>query len=282
MTSAIDDLFAAPTEQLRVNGRYKLPDPETGKMQSYQSVTNFIKAIEDNFALARWNDERLVWGMGQRPGLVALAASTGLDDVGSLRQIAGEAREAAAASEGASYGSAFHRFTERIDGREIGLGDVPDPYVEDVAAYVATMANAGLRVDASLMERTTCVPIFDTAGTFDRLLCADEPFCDRCPDGTMLIGDLKTGKNELKYGRLKASMQFALYARGTGLWDRETSSWSPKPPTCPHVAVLIHLLPGSGECTLHRIDIEIGWEACFVAAHVLATRREAKNVVKPW
>ena len=116
------DDFARPARRDRpghgngfIYGRYKLPDPATGKTFAYTRVTTFAKAIRDTFALTQWELRMATKGLATRTDLMALAAATPLDDKKTLNKIADDAKEAAAASAGARTGSALHKFGEAVD-----------------------------------------------------------------------------------------------------------------------------------------------------------------------
>lgn len=272
---------------LLVRGRYALPDPFTGEARTWQRVTNFISAMDDSFALRNWREDRVVIGLGQRPGLVAQAASLTLadEDRRDLRDVTARALDAAGANEGSDMGTALHHFTARYDRGEIGLMDVPEPYRADISAYIAATAVWGIYAPVEYVERTTCVPEYNggVVGTFDRLVRTAIQRCSVCPPDVLHVADLKTGQKELDYGQLKASMQLHCYAMGAQhtLWDAVSECWQDQDAwVCQHVGVLICLPAGSGECTLHDVDLNVGRTASLLACKVHATRR--LKPVTPW
>ncbi len=287
------DPFAMPTTQpeeplgpLRVNGRYVLPDPVTGEMRTWQSVTNQVRALEDAYMLQAWSERRVAWGLAQRPGLTAYAASLTLEDCdkGELTRVAEEAKEAAGAHEGALQGSALHRWTERLDAGDVELEDVAPAAFADVEAYERATWHAQLLASPDLIERTICVPEYGTAGTFDRLLAwtgtnSGRP-CMICGPGVLYVGDLKTGKHEVTYGQMKTTMQLTDYAMGADRWllDKRTRRWiEAERRVCQHVAIVMHLPVGSATCTLYRVDLVRGAALLALAADVLEARRTSRN-----
>lgn len=288
------DMFAGPTEAPEnsvldapadddlpmMRGRYLLPDPVTGQARSWQRATNFLRAIEDSYALQKWGEARLAYGMAQRPGLVAYASTLTLDDINrdEWADIAGKAKEAASSGEAALLGTALHKLTERHDRGEVLT--VPASMAKSLFSYDRAMTEAGLICRPEHIERTTVVRDLGVVGTFDRLLSGPDA-CKECGPDVLIIGDLKTGKNELKYGQLKAAIQFALYSRGEGLWDRREKVWQPMPPVCPHVGVMMHLPFDTAECTLLAVDLELGWRGALLCKDILDIRK-TKNITRPW
>lgn len=286
------DPFAPPTVRpeeplgpLRVNGRYVLPDPLTDEMRSWQSVTNHVRALDDAFALARWSESRLAWGLAQRPGLVAHAASLTLEpeDKDSLCEIIEEAKDAAGAHEGAHLGSALHRWTERIDREEIGFDDVAEDMRADVEAYYTELTLQGLHPMSEMIERTTVNPEYGTAGTFDRMLNYLGPQthgpCLLCAPGTLYMSDLKTGKNEVLYGQMKTTMQLTHYAQGASRWllDPRTRRWVAQDrPVCPHIGIVMWLPVGGARCELKRVNLTWGAALLALAADVIDARARSR------
>lgn len=270
-------------------GRYALPDPFTGDERTWQRVTNFIGAMDDSYALRVWREHRLTFGLGQRPGLVALAASLTLEpeDGADLNNVIGRAMDAAGANEGADMGTALHTFTARLDRGELVKEHVPEPYWADLNAYWTTMALRGVERPVEYIERTTCVTQYNggIVGTFDRLVRTAGRLCEWCDPGTLHVADLKTGQKELEYGQLKAAMQLHCYALGadTRLWDTEYGWTMPggHHEVCQHVGLLICLPVGSASCTLHRVDLETGRTGALLADQIHTFRRMAKPVT-PW
>lgn len=295
------DPFAAPTvkavEPTRVKpgsngewiwldrGRYSAPCPLTGERRTWQRATNFIRALDDGYALARWSEARVAYGLSRRPGLLAHAAALTLadEDRAELASVVEQAKEAAGASDAAELGTAMHKWTERYDRKQLRPGDMPDDVLTDVAAYGGALANAGLEVWPEYIERTVCLPELGVMGTFDRLLCSriSSRLCELCPDDVLFVGDLKTGLNELTYGQVKAAQQFALYAYASHVVSEARDGWEPMPRVCPHVGVMMHLPVGSGQCTLYRVDLVRGWAFVEESLRVIEVRR-VKNLVTPW
>ncbi len=278
-----------------VRGRYQLPHPETGKLRTWQRVTNFIGALEDGYALRQWEGRRIVYGMGREPKLQNAAEGLALcgeaDDYrDELTALAEEAKALAGANDGASLGTELHRWTEHMD-RGGYLNDVPDTLRLDVSTYTGGMFMRDIRVVPELIERTVCVPWRNggVVGTFDRLVTSGTRLCTTCPEDVLYIFDLKTGVKELQYGQLKTTMQMALYAEGAqahGVWNVAGQGWvwpfSGSQIVCQHVGILAHLPANQGAAlTFYRMPLGQGRDACFLAELVIAARKTGKNLAAP-
>lgn len=256
-------------------GRYKLPDPVTGKPRVWTRATTWADTIAERFALNQWGGRMAAKGLAMRPDLLALAAATPLTDSATLNKLVEQAKEAAGAKEKANLGTAVHGFTEKVD-QGGSLDDVPEPWRGDVQAYAEAMNGSGYEVDPQYVERVCVVPELGVAGTFDRLL-----FESRTQIKTPKVyttGDLKTGAN-VHYAWGEIAVQLSLYAHATHLWDPVKGEYSPMPEVRQDVAIVMHLPVGSRKCTLYEIDIEAGWEAAKLCGVVREYRKNKKLAV---
>lgn len=249
-------------------GRYVLPDPESGKTQSWTRVTTIAGAIKDRYALELWSQRNVAWGIGQRKDLYARAAACKQDDDETLGEIVDQALGAAATQSGAILGSALHEFTERTDAGE-RLDNIPEPYDRDVEVYREAVAAAGLQVAAGWIERTVIIPEIGAVGTLDRVYTTAEWLVPR-------IGDLKTGQADeekfLKYG-VDIPLQLAMYAHASHWWDFENEQWVEMPPIDQQVATVVHLPAGENRCTVYDCNIVAGWATVELATDLRAWRK---------
>ena len=226
-------------------GRYKLPDPVSGKTFAYTRVTTYAKAIRDTFALTQWELRMATKGLSIRPDLLALAAATSIDEKSALNRIADDAKEAAAGSAGANKGTALHKFGEAIDrGETIAI---PAPWDADIGAYKAGLKQAGIVVPAGMIERTVIIPELGLAGTFDRVY--------RLPGDLDVIGDLKTGQ-ELFW--LEIAIQLACYSRGKYMWSPGQKSLIADARGSQERAVVAHFPAGQATCTCGMLILSPG------------------------
>jgi len=247
-------------------GRYLLPHPETGKEQSWTRATTLAGTLADRYALEKWDQRNVILGIGARRDLYAQAAAATPDDVDTLNGIAVQAREAAKAKAGANMGSALHRLTERVDASEITPAEIDDPTLRgDIDAYAAAMQAAGVVVVPGWLERILLVPAIDVAGTCDRL-------CNGMWD-LPRIGDVKTGKDVVRWGMAEIPLQLSIYAHASHWYDPATEQLHEMPQVDQDKAIVMHLPAGKGECTLYEVDITAGWEAVQLAVAVRDWRK---------
>lgn len=260
LVSAVDELLAGATSSAAAEraatgeperdryGRYLIP--VDGKKVAFSRATTVAKTLSDTYALEQWSMRLVAKGLALRPDLFARAAATPLDDKRTLDAICEDAKEAAGASSGRNQGTALHTFTEQVDaGQDV---KIPAPWDADVAAYRAELMRAGVRIVPGMIEKVVCLEKLRVAGTFDRLVTLRRFF--RLP----LIADLKTGG---LYDPQAMAMQLAMYAHADFIYDYATGERSEMPEVDRTTGLIFHLPPGQATCTIHRLDLEAGWEA---------------------
>lgn len=221
-----------------------------------KGVTTVAKIPDNTFAIAKWRDRMLVTGMAMSPPLIERAAAH-YDERDVLEDIAEEALVAAKAHEAAGRGSAAHRITERHDLDEMVIDT---PYARQVLeAWTKALDDAGLVMLPEYIERVVCYPDIPLAGTFDRI--ARRKF-----DGSLVIVDLKTGANAVKYPHSTA-IQLALYANAPILagvippGGGETREFESMPAVSKTVGYVIHMPNDATTVEVRPMNIAAGWEA---------------------
>lgn len=286
------DPTPAPAELPPVSGQ---PEPERDQWGRYKILgvshtraTTFAKLGSSTFALGEWNERMLIKGLVLRPDLLAMAH--GLDvkrDAKTLNKIADDAQEFAGNKVAANIGTAYHTFTERLDAGVMKLEEVPAQWRGRCAQYVDALAAHGLTTRREWIERTTAVradqvsALVPVAGTLDRIF--------QMPDGSLVIGDLKTSSN-IEYSWSEIAVQLALYAHGVntfGLFDWNWGEWETHDVTAaPGIArlrvrtdyaIVMHLPADGDGCTMYRVDLEKGWKFAQVSGMV-QSRQKAKDV----
>ena len=261
MTDLLDGVRPEPKRDQY--GRYLLPDPDTGKEVAWTRATTWSGTMKDRFGLNKWEMRMVAKGLGLRPDLHALAASTPLGDKKALDRVVQDAKEAAEASSGANKGTALHRFTELYD-----LGEpfhAPAPYDRDVEAYAAKMKEKGLRALPQYIERIVVVPDLGIAGTLDRIVAYNEA-------GDLRILDFKSGAN-LFYSLGEIEIQLAIYANAGLMWNDRTGEYEPMPEVDKDLALIAHCAAGSGHCEIIESDIARGLEFIKLSGQVRAWRQ---------
>jgi hypothetical protein len=274
-------------------GRYKLPDPGTGETRSWTRATTLSHSISDTHGLTEWKKRMVLTGAAINPvllrdvkGLAAIVdqATDWREARGAkeaLTQLADDAADAAGANRGSKLGTLLHTITEYADAGRLGEIEalIPTELYDDLAAYLARMADAGISCPTQYIERILVNSTVDSAGTTDRILLMPTP-CRKCGLDER-IGDLKTQKS-LDFGFLEIAIQLAEYANADAMWDDELGELVPMPPVCKCFGIVMHLPVGSGECKLYELDLEKGWAYARLAHRVRSARADSKQIGWPY
>jgi len=251
-------------------GRYLIPDPVTGKMVPYTRATTYAKSISDTFGLTKWMLRMAGLGLAQRQDLLLGVAAADPGDNKTLDRIMGEAKDHAGAMSGANIGTALHTFTEQVDRGETPT--VPAPWDADVVAYSAALDAAGITIVPEHIEQIVVLPDIEVAGTLDRIV--------RLPDGRLVIADLKTGK-DLSYSMAEISIQLALYANASHIFDPATGELTPMPDVDKNVALVFHLPAGQARCNILTVNIADG-QAMFDTVTKVRNWRKRRDLAVPF
>lgn len=260
------------------NGRYEIPDPETGLPRKWTRGTTWADTLNDRYNLEQWGARMVARGVAEREdlrmGILAVRDPLALAGKRKLDEFAGQAKDHAGSKYRATIGSAVHEFLESIDGGyEV---EVPEPYDQDVAAYVEAKKRGHVQTSANYIERIVTVPALGVAGQIDRVVKLKN---SRLP----LIADIKTG-TDLGYSWTQIAVQLALYAHGETIWDEAQKQHYPMPKVNQNIALVFHLPAREGRCELYGVDIAAGWEAALLAGEVRKWRQRrdlATSLEKP-
>ena len=286
MTDALDDPLTAISQnrevvgKITINrdryGRYLLPDPETGRIRPYTRVTTFAKSISDTYALSKWGERMAIKGLTLRKDLHALAAATDIEDKSALDNVAEKAKEAAQAGSGANYGTALHLLTQSVDEGKNPV--IPDFLDADVRAYSELCEEHGLTFDQDYIERVIICPMWDVAGTFDRIATLTHDMIVRFPGkepytlpaGTRVISDLKTGK-DLSYGWNEIAIQETCYSRAYGMYNG--TGYDQMGSVDAHIGLVMHVPVLKGKATLYAVDLVAGYDGAEMCMNVRQWRK---------
>ena len=258
-----------PQQEVRRDrwGRYQVLPPRGDKPVGYTRATTIAKILDDSSSLMAWNSRMTAIGLGLRPDLVALVATTSQDDKKTLDSLVKRASEAGGATVRRDLGTAVHGLLERR------LKDpsfvAPDPYQADIEAVLSALADAGLSFVDGMTERIVVNDEIEVAGTFDLLLTDGQD---------IFVSDLKTGSS-VKYGGLGFAIQLSIYANASNLYtqgaakDGSEDVRDPMPNVSKSAGIVIHCQPGSGLAELHWLDLEAGTEALHTALEVRRLRK---------
>jgi hypothetical protein len=273
-----------------------------GRPVALTRTTTFIDCIEDKTAISDWKSRMTLVGAAKRPSILDVVRQLDPDDPDGrkrLNALAEQAQDISGANTKREWGTHLHTLSEYVDRGEPLPAGTAAKDVLDMAAYMA----ATVDFEVKAVETFVVVPELRTGGTFDRLL----EYAGPGPDGEhvegLFIGDLKTGS--VQYGALKMAMQLAVYSRGEfydytrfpvdpadrkafAAWKKRevpaaeaAQAYTPLRGVSQKWGIIINLPAGSAECTLHWVDLEIGWAAARLAMEVRATR-SLKGSMLPW
>lgn len=262
-----DSFFAAKPDDSGIKrdqwGRPLLPHPDTGVERYWTRVSTFAKTLSDTFALGQWETRMVAKGLTLRPDLYALAASTPLEDYKTLNRITSDAKEAAGSKVKANKGSALHQFAEQVDAGQLAVADIPEPWRQDIEAYLSALKLHKVEIKPTLIERLVVTPEVECAGSFDRLVYHK---------GKYKIADMKTG--EIKYSMMEIAVQLAVYANATGMWDPLSKQmWPAFGEVSKSEGLVFHLPAGQAECTVYEVDLDLGWRVAKMSHEVRELRK---------
>jgi hypothetical protein len=236
--------------------------------KAYQRVTTLAGLMEARHNLERWGKRGVGRGLTLRPDILAAIAACPDGDKARLDGLCEQALEAASASAGANLGTALHEMTARVDRGE-DFRPIP-PWDVDIKAYQQLLERARLTICPEWVEQTCVVPELGVAGTFDRIVEKND---------RLYIADLKTGKS-LDYGWCAIAIQLACYAHADHIWDWEHGARNVMPEVDRRRGLVVHLPAGTGQASLHVVDLTAGWEAAKYAVWVREWRAR-KDLARP-
>lgn len=261
-------------------GKYVLPEVDGQKVQRVRATT-VAHALDDQAGLDKWKTRQVVRGLTEIYNTPdAPFPLDGLDlfedprDLNrDLDAVVTRSQDVAGSSYGSELGTAIHAWTEAVERDGVALEDVPGQFQPYVGAYMDALERAGVTTVPGMVERIVVNEHYETAGTFDRIY--------RLPDGTHVIGDVKTSKTtSLNYSWLSWSSQFAIYAGADQMVKADGSGYEDMPEVSQRFALVAHLpsdQPGHWE--LITVDLEAGRQALETAMDVRFLRANAGKVI---
>lgn len=288
--------FFSAQETRREIGRdqYTRPLIQTpaGKLVAYTRSSTLGKALDDETGLTKWKQRMTAIGIASRPDLV-LAVNAHRMSKDKLGDLVEQGMEAAQSGAAATTGTALHDLCDQYDQGQVPY--VPVEYDPDVQAYLG--ATACLEVVAA--EEFAVCDELRVGGTPDRIYRLRAPLVDTdgqviIEAGEYVIGDIKTGAS-LHFGHIGYSVQLAVYAHSlrydisggdvvpygkygqmVPIGDRH--EWVPGEKVSHEWGVIIHLPAGTGEATLHPVNLTVGWELAQLAVTVREWRKR-KDII---
>lgn len=253
-------------------GQYLMAD-ESGHVAPRTRATTFADTLANPFSLHQWRMRVVAKGMSLRPDLVAVAASTHIEDKNTFAEVVAAAFDRGGGNDAARQGTALHAFVTGLANGSLTENEVPAELIHDVHAYFRELARLGITEDTAYMERAVYNGTYDVGGTFDRIYTL--------ADGSRVIGDIKTG-SDLSFGEHEFAVQLALYANADIMFQQGSAELGePMPDVRKDFALIVHVPQGRGEAHVERIDIGLGWWAARVCAEA-RTWRSTKTIRTPY
>ena len=264
MDDFLTDTQPDPTRRDRW-GRYLVLPPDSSKPVGYTRATTIAKTIDDTSALTAWKSRMVAIGLAKRPDLYAVIDDTA-DDKTELNRLCEKAAEAGGATVRRDLGTHLHSILER----SFTDPDYTPPaaYAGDVEAVHDTLTAHGYRVLPDMCERIVVNDSLKIAGTFDLMLIDAH--------NNLILADIKTGSS-VKYSGVSFATQLSIYANADSLYtqgaaaDGSEDEREPMPDVVKDHAVIIHVEPGSSQCELHRLTLDIA------LVDLAMTVRETRN-----
>ncbi len=251
----------------------------------YSRCTSFVGVLDDRTQLEKWQKRIVLVGLADNPEMMIDIAATSPDDKDRLDLLAERLFELGDGHVKAQKGTDLHTLTEYVDKgwplpasltdyetgqeRPVTLQDRAD-----LAAWVRVKDEVDLDMIGS--ECFVVNDEYQIGGTYDRRVeqIVFTPICEcRAP----MILDLKTGR--IDYGAGKIAQQLAVYANSKD-YDPVTGERTDQD-VCTHFGIVVHLPQGTGEATVHVVDLQAGWEAVKLSSAVREHRRMAKEMIWP-
>lgn len=240
----------APDDPI-VNGRYRLDGKD------YTRATTMAKTLSTEYGVHQWETERAVWGVCQRPDLVAVIGSTDVSDRRALKPLVADALVVGKRDAAANEGTAGHQYAVSVLTGRVPLSDVPDRYRPCIAALCVELQRLGLSVQST--EQIVTNTIAQSAGKYDLELVDAQGF--------HLIGDLKFGKTD-KHG-LEFSQQLAIY--------NHADHWGPEMRR--DLAIVFDMSLENGTCFPLDVNTIAGWEYVQISTRVRNGRNRTDLVL---
>lgn len=256
-------------------GRYKLPNPKTGKVRGWTRATTLAKTLDDTYNLDRWKRRQLMRGLVSNPAMLAqldeLVASNDAKLDSKLNDLGEEAQTAAGSAEAREFGEAVHAWLEAGDHWAVMPSQVPEMYQAHTTAYNERLAAHALWPVPEYTERIVMNSHAESVGTIDRIYY--------CADGSLVMGDVKTSKS-LEYSWLTYVVQLLIYADADMMLSEDGTKWEPMPEIRKDFAVLMHCPSDAPEHTAAvTFDLNFGRTALDASLLVRQLRKDAPKLV---
>jgi hypothetical protein len=236
-----------------------------------RGASTVAKIPTDTFTLDLWVKRMVAAGMALDPNLIERIAvdpeNKALGDA-----VAEDALRAAKAHLKADRGTQMHKVLELVLLNQLDRLLTAQQRA-DADVLRRTLDRYKLTPHDGMAEQFIAWPFHVVGGRFDCILC--------CPDGRLVLTDLKSGPNAVAYPQSTAC-QLALYARAPWMSDGMEvdgdktiiTKWRKMPERLDRSNAYVLLVkPDDTVGTLHEIDIEYGWAGAQIALEIVTWRK---------
>lgn len=236
-----------------VRGRYPLPHPVTGKMRTWQRVSNLIKLADNTYYLERWKERNVAKGVAMSPGLAAAIEPLDVKaDKLVMDQLVSKALDLSGAYRMSDEGTAIHASAELVDYAHGDIDAAPRHHRDHMIRYRDLLRVNGLTVVPELIERVVVSTLYNVAGKFDRVL--------RLSDGSYVMSDIKSG-DRIDLALPSIAGQLKAYEDGVnthGVYDG--SGYDNRIKVRTDFGLVIHLPSTGGEPQVRKVWLSQGHE----------------------
>lgn len=280
MSIDIDDIEGTPEKPdfRRANGAPMYYD-DNGKNQRGSRPSGWGKELDDENALVNWKIDRAASGVAHDKALQARYVAIDLDDPdtkpqrSTLRQAA---INAGRGDEASDIGTALHSMSERWE--QDDEFSPPEPYLSSLTSYGEGLERLGL--ESVLFEYQVVNETYRAAGTADRLWVTTKPLVtpdgEILPVGTLILGDLKTGKT-LDFSLPGYFVQMYLYASGRRYDVIADGFHDDQPEVNQRWAIIAHMPSVGGGCEFIWVDLSVGEFGAYLVQQVRTWRKMWKS-----
>jgi len=227
----------------------------------------------DDYAIRLWNERMAIIGVTIDPNLRENIAAN-IDNIDALKDIGEEAKQVAKAHEKADRGTQMHRVLQLVL-LDLEWRLLTDQQRQDAEVLKRTLDRYKLTPHEGLVEQFVAYPEYTVCGRLDAVL--------EHADGSIVLVDLKTGVNAVKYPHATAA-QFAMYANAPHVSQNaaifkgdkcEITDWRTMPDEMDrHIGYVMLVEPDAKVGELYEINMEHGWYAAQRALEIIKWRKE--------
>lgn len=246
-----------------------------GKNERYSRPSGWGKDLDDQNALVNWRIDTAVRGVAGDKAIQARAVAAKEDDREAKAAIREAAIQAGRGNQASDIGTALHAMSERWE--QEPTWDPGEPFRSSLEAYTTEMQRLALATE--LFEYHVVNVEYRAAGTCDRLYRLTRPLVapsgEILPEGTLVVGDLKTGKS-LDFSLPGYTVQMAIYANGE-FYDVVHDVFMPTPEINRDWGILVHMPADKGTCEFQWVDLAAGNYGAYLVHEVREWRKNWRS-----